>query len=154
MRLFWLSAALLMAGCANLDKHVADAAAVADAGTTVAAATVPHVVEANPLGYATIPLKAYTLHAAQRMEPEDCKDTLKIYGTQWGALAGWGWGLIAGVGMGPAGAAALALGGLSYYLLDTGGAEKRCRNARPRTDKEWERVLERTEESQALWMNF
>jgi hypothetical protein len=87
------------------------------------------------------------------MEPEDCEATLKLYGTQWGVLSGWGWGLIAGAGMGPAGAAAVLVGGATYYLLNRGGAEKRCKNAQPRTAEEWDRVLERTEESQALWMN-
>jgi hypothetical protein len=88
------------------------------------------------------------------MEKEDCEATLKIYGTQWAALSGWGWGLIAGAGMGPAGAVAVALGGLSYYLLDAGGAEKRCRNARPRVEEEQKRALERTEKAQTLWINL
>lgn len=152
-----LSALILpiaLAGCASAQKHAADLTAAADAGTTIAAANASHVVEANPLGYATIPLKAYTLHAAQNMEPEDCAETLILFGTQWGALSGWGWGLIGGAGAGPAGAAAVLVGGVTWYALDKlGGAERRCEKARPRTEKELARDMRRTEKSQTLWLN-
>jgi len=142
-----------LAGCASMKEYADEVTMVGDMGTTVAASMLPQVVELNPLGWFTIPLKLYAYQTAKNQEPKYCRTVLTWYGTQWGALSGWGWGLIAGAGTGGAAVAALGVGGLAWWALDSGGAEKSCRNASPRTKEEWNKIWKSVNESQAVWLD-
>jgi hypothetical protein len=107
MKLFYaILLSLLTTGCAISQPY---SAVAADAATTAVGVSIPGIAEANPIGWATVPLRMVVIDQAKKLPIAEGTPVLHfVSATSWGAaisnllvIAGAGpFGLAAGVMVG------------------------------------------------------